>query len=293
LYLDERRRLVEECLVAYLLRETDCPPRLLEALRYSLLAPGKRVRPLMVLLAAEACGEAAEAALPAACALEMVHAYSLVHDDLPAMDDDDLRRGRATCHKQFDEATAILVGDGLLTLAFQVLAQDVRPPALATACVRELARAAGVAGMVGGQMADLEGEGSANDRISRLEAIHRRKTGALFRAALRLGGMIGCHSESVRGAALTCLDRYGELIGLAFQIADDLIDVESTAAQAGKRVGKDASRGKLTYPGLLGVEESRRRLTQVCQEARQSIAELGPAGRRLVEFVELVERRDR
>jgi len=288
---DRLRRLVDQRLSEYINAVEDCPPRLHEAVRYSLLAPGKRLRPLLVLLAAEACDASTNAALPVACALEMVHTYSLVHDDLPAMDDDDLRRGRPTCHKQFDEATAILVGDVLLTLAFQVMAQEVHPPALAAACCWELARAAGACGMVGGQMADLEWEKRADGRLEDLDAIHQKKTGALFRAALRLGGLLGCQNRD--DSRLAELERYADRLGLAFQISDDLLDVEGSAEQTGKRVGKDATRGKLTYPGLLGIAESRRRLGQICQEARQALACFGPEGRHLLALVHMIELRER
>jgi geranylgeranyl diphosphate synthase type II len=290
-HLEHLRRLVDQRLSEYLSGVEDCPPRLQEALRYSLLAPGKRLRPLLVLLAAEACGSPPDVALPVACALEMVHTYSLVHDDLPAMDDDDLRRGRPTCHKQFDEATAILAGDALLTLAFQVIAEDVQPPALAATCGSELARAAGACGMVGGQMADLEWEKRTDRRLEDLDAIHQKKTGALFRVALRLGGLLGCQSR--HDPRLADLDRYADRLGLAFQISDDLLDVEGSAEQTGKRVGKDATRGKLTYPGLLGIAESRRRLAQICHEARQALASFGPEGRHLIGLVHMIEHRER
>src|SRR5947209_1403190 len=195
-YLKDKRTLVESHLRSLLRAEQGCPPALTEAMRYSLLAPGKRLRPLLVILAAEACGGRDVEALDAACAVEMIHTYSLIHDDLPAMDDDDLRRGLPTCHKQFGEALAILAGDALLTRAFQVLAEGY-PPATAAACCRELARGAGAAGMVGGQVVDLAWEAMDKDEatwphqreqtLAHLESLHARKTGALFRACLRLG----------------------------------------------------------------------------------------------------------
>ena len=267
-----------------------CPPRLLEAMRYGLLAPGKRLRPLLVLLAAEACGGSDEAALPAAGAVEMVHAYSLIHDDLPAMDDDDLRRGLPTCHKKFDEATAILAGDALLTLAFQVLAEGY-PPATAAACCRELAIAAGAAGMVGGQADDLAGE-RGTEGIKFLESLHARKTGALFRASLRLG-VLSARGERPEPQLLQIMENYGRCFGLAFQITDDLLDVEGSAEQTGKRVRKDAGRGKLTYPGLLGVAESRRRAERLCQEAEQHAAPLQPDSRWLTALARSILERNR
>jgi geranylgeranyl diphosphate synthase type II len=250
------------------------------------------LRPILVLLACEAAGGTADAALPAAAAVEMVHTYSLIHDDLPAMDDDDLRRGRPTCHKQFGEALAILAGDALLTLAFQVLAECCLPGA-AEACCLELARGAGAAGMVGGQVEDLAWENRPSGQLADLERVHAHKTGALFRACLRLG-VHAAQGERPGGpdpAVLEGLDAFGRAFGLAFQITDDLMDVEGTADKAGKRVGKDAARGKLTYPGLLGVAESRRRAGQLCREARAHLGPLGPAGGRLAELAEtLVER---
>ncbi len=294
-HLDPLRRLIDERLAGYLDTETAAPAQLLEAMRYSLLGPGKRLRPMLVLLAAEACGGAIEPALPAACAVEMVHAYSLVHDDLPAMDDDDFRRGRPSCHKQFDEATAILVGDALLTLAFQVLAQEVRPGELAAECCAELARAAGVAGMVGGQVDDLADEHRRQATIEALQAIHTRKTGALFRAALRLGGLIGTNRNPAADSRvyLSALDRFGRCLGLAFQISDDLLDVEGDIRRTGKKVHKDAKRGKLTYPGLLGVEESRRRLRELGAEGEKHLSPFGEAARRLITLARGIASRDR
>ena len=291
-YLSERRQTIESQLGRYLDAEQACPNRLMEAMRYSLLAPGKRLRPLLVLMTAEAVGGRVEDALPAACALEMVHTYSLVHDDLPAMDDDDLRRGLPTCHKKFGEATAILVGDALLTLAFQVVSTETQPPALAAACCGELAMAAGVAGMVGGQADDLAWEERTDGSVADLESIHRRKTGALFHAAVRLGARIGLHGR-VNLATLAALDRYAGCLGLAFQIADDLLDVEGRVENTGKTVQKDAERGKLTYPRLVGVEQSRNRLQALAREAREHLASLGEGGRFLAELVRRIVERDR
>jgi geranylgeranyl diphosphate synthase type II len=292
-YLRDKRSVVEAHLDAALRPTPGCPPSLLEAMRYSLLAPGKRLRPLLVLLAAEASGGRGAEALPAGCAVEMIHVYSLIHDDLPAMDDDDLRRGQPTCHVKFGEALAILAGDALLTLAFQVLAEGY-PPATAAACCRELARGAGAAGMVGGQVDDLARE-KRGGGLSDLEALHARKTGALFRACLRLGAL-AAQGERPGGpdpALVEALDAYGRCFGLAFQITDDLLDVEGSADQAGKRVGKDAAHGKLTYPGLLGVAESRARAERLCREAQQHLAPLGDGGRRLAALARMVCTRDR
>jgi geranylgeranyl diphosphate synthase type II len=256
---------------------------------YSLLAPGKRLRPLLAMLTCEAVGGSLEQSLPAACALEMVHTYSLIHDDLPAMDDDDLRRGMPTSHKKFGEALAILAGDALLTAAFEVLAGGYEPQTATVSCV-ELAKGAGAAGMVGGQTLDLQFEGRiqytgkresgvelVTPFIERLEETHARKTGALFRSSLRLGVYAaqaerpgGVHPETLRQA-----DCYAAAFGLAFQVTDDLLDVESTADKAGKRVGKDAARGKLTYPTLLGVEESRRKAAELGRQAVAAAERLG------------------
>jgi geranylgeranyl diphosphate synthase type II len=294
-YLHDKRALVDARLRESIRAGDGCPESLAEAMRYSLLAPGKRLRPLLVVLAAEACGGGDRAALPAACAVEMVHTYSLIHDDLPAMDDDDLRRGLPTCHTKFGEATAILAGDALLTLAFEVIAEGY-PPATAAACCRELARGAGAAGMVGGQADDLAMEsrpGSAT--LDELEFLHARKTGALFRASLRMG-VLSALGERPGGADLRTLetfDAYGRLFGLAFQITDDLLDVESSAEQTGKRVRKDAARGKLTYPGLLGIAESRQRAQLLSREAREVLAPLGPAGERLADLARSIVERDR
>jgi geranylgeranyl diphosphate synthase type II len=295
----DRRRRIEAALRQWLARITgEAPPALAEAMGYSLFAPGKRLRPLLTVLASEAVGGTREAALPAATAVEMVHTYSLVHDDLPAMDDDDLRRGLPTCHKKFGEALAILAGDALLTGAFQVLAEGY-PPRTAAVTITELSRAAGAVGMVGGQVLDLGAEGkvptaepprSAND----LEGVHRRKTGALFTAALRLGlfAAQGERSDGPDPTARAALDRFGRAFGLAFQIADDLLDVQGTTDRAGKRVGKDAARGKVTFPGLLGVDESRRRARDLYGEAVAALDELGPAARPLAELASAVTDRD-
>jgi geranylgeranyl diphosphate synthase, type II len=275
----------------------DAPQALAEAMAYSLFAPGKRLRPLLVILACEASGGTLEQALPAACAVEMIHTYSLIHDDLPAMDDDDLRRGLPTCHKRFGEALAILAGDALLTGAFEVLGTGYPSRTAAVSCV-ELAKGAGAVGMVGGQTLDLEAEGRVApsrryDDAAALENIHRRKTGALFRASLRLG-VLAAQGERPGGAdpaALRAADEYAAAFGLAFQVTDDLLDVESTADKAGKRVGKDAARGKLTYPGLLGVEESRRRAAELVRAATRAADELGSP--LLADLARYVVERDR
>lgn len=253
-----------------------CPRHLAGAIRYSLLAPGKRLRPLLVLMAAESCGCSPQQAMPAACAVEMVHTYSLIHDDLPAMDDDDLRRGRPSCHVAFGEATAILAGDALLALAFQTLASHIQPPQVAARCCAELASAAGAEALVGGQADDLNAEFHALG-VEQLEAIHRRKTGAMFRVSLRLGAIVAQASEE----QIAQLDEYGRRLGLAFQIIDDLLDVDGDVQTMGKRTQKDSSRGKLTFPALLGREESSRRAALLVEQARQAVAPFGPKAQQL------------
>jgi len=287
--LSVQRVLINRQLAEYIDRlGADCPDRLREAMAYSLLAGGKRLRPLLTVLACEAAGGTAQAALPAACAVEMIHTYSLIHDDLPAMDDDSLRRGRPTCHIQFGEALAILAGDALLTLAFEVLARDVRPPAVAAACCADLAAAAGPTGMVAGQTADFEAEGTGVAGIEQLQAIHLRKTGRLLRSALTMGGRVaGAEPE-----ALDRLARYGDNVGLAFQIADDLLDMVGEQEKMGKGVRKDAKLGKLTYPFLLGIQESRKRADLLIAEACRALSGFGEASQRLEALAHFVLERD-
>ena len=285
------RASIEDRLRSSVAARPDCPERLQEATAYSLLAEGKRLRPLLVLMACDACGGEIEDALPAAAAIEMVHTYSLIHDDLPAMDDDDLRRGRPTCHIQFDEATAVLAGDALLTLAFETIAAQVRPAEIAAACCADLAAAAGRDGMVGGQMADLDVSAVARQPspVSKLESIHRRKTGRLLACAVTMGGRIaGANPQTLR-----CLQAYGESIGLAFQIADDLLDVVGDAATMGKQVRKDAGAGKLTYPEVLGTEQSRVRAETLIEEACGAVAFLEERGDRLTAVARYIIERDR
>ncbi|MEI7684627.1 MAG: polyprenyl synthetase family protein [Planctomycetota bacterium] len=308
-YLQSHQALVDAQLRWFL--ERDSPPAVLrEVVSYSLLAPGKRLRPILVFMAAQAAGGSPDAALPAACAVEMIHTYSLIHDDLPAMDDDDLRRGLPTCHKKYGEALAILAGDGLLTLAFQILAEQL-PPKIAAACCKELARGSGWSGMVGGQVEDLAWERGSADRpflkdplfprsetphsLEALEHIHHHKTGALFRACLKLG-VLSIQGEREHGPERDLLDRldiYARCFGLVFQITDDLIDVEGSAAETGKRTQKDAERGKLTYPGLLGIDESRRHAQQLAEQAFGSLAPFGKSAEPLAALLEYVLRRDR
>jgi farnesyl-diphosphate synthase (EC 2.5.1.10) len=241
---------------------TTFPPRIHEAMRYSLMAGGKRLRPILVLAAGEAFGGAPERLYPVACAFEMVHTYSLIHDDLPAMDNDDLRRGMPTCHKQFDEATAILAGDGLMTHAFRILAEMDAPAEQKVRVIRELAVGSGtVEGMIAGQIVDLEAERKPID-AERLKFIHRAKTGALIRGAVVCGGIVAGATES----DLALLAAYGDRVGLAFQIADDILDETATAEQLGKTPGKDAAAGKATYPALYGLEASRKQAEALAEK---------------------------
>lgn len=235
-----------------------------EAIRYSLEAGGKRVRPMLCLLAAESVGASVEMALSGALALEYLHTYSLIHDDLPAMDDDDLRRGKPTCHVAFGEAHAILAGDGLQAEAFAVLASDASIPAdRRVEAIILLAEASGWLGMVGGQALDLEGEAVESYGLDHLKTIHRLKTGALLRASLEIGGVLGGAESCSRGA----LRSAGAYLGLAFQIQDDILDATSDAVTLGKRTGKDAGKGKITYPALLGLDGARQALADATENA--------------------------
>jgi geranylgeranyl diphosphate synthase type II len=287
-FTQQARPRIEAALACYAEAQDGCPTRLLESMRHSLLTPGKRLRPLLVVMAAQACEASLEAALPAACAVEMIHVYSLIHDDLPAMDDDDLRRGKPTNHKVFGEATAILAGDALLTRAFEILARDLRPAQTAVECCAALARAAGATGMVGGQVDDLY-HPLDQATLESLESTHARKTGALLEVSLELGALVGSATSIQREA----LCRYGRLLGLAFQITDDLLDVAGDEAALGKRVGKDAQRGKLTFPGLLGLEESKFRARHLISEACQAIDIFAEHGRCLEALARYVLERDR
>jgi geranylgeranyl diphosphate synthase, type II len=269
--------------------DQDCPPALQAAIRHSLLAPGKRLRPLLVLMAAEACGGGRGQALPAACAVEMIHTYSLIHDDLPAMDDDDLRRGQPACHVKFGEALAILAGDALLAQAFEVLASGIQPPALAARCCRELAWAAGASALVGGQVDDLDQTPAPQREVAQLERIHRRKTGAMFVVSLRLGGLIGGADDR----QLAALETYGRSLGLAFQIVDDLLDIQGDQRTLGKTVGKDDRRGKATFPALLGIAASRQRAADLIRAAQAAVEPLGERAGRLASLADYVLERNR
>jgi geranylgeranyl diphosphate synthase type II len=269
-YLDQRRQQVNQCLQDRLPPDTTRPTVLHQAMRYSMLGEGKRIRPILCLAAAQALGGKLENALIPGCAIELLHTYTLIHDDLPAMDDDDLRRGRPTCHKVYGEANAILAGDALLTLAFEWLAECVAPPPYCpNQFALELARASGSQGVIAGQVEDLASEGRAVD-ADQVDYIHRHKTADLLRAAVRMGAI----SAGAAPAQLSALDTYGDRMGLAFQVADDVLNATSNAATLGKGTGTDAARGKLTYVAVHGLDEARRRAGFLIADARSSLAGL-------------------
>lgn len=288
-YLRERARLVDDALERYLPREETRPQVLHRAMRYSTLSGGKRLRPVLVIAGAEAVGGKAETVLPTACGIEMIHTFSLIHDDLPAIDNDALRRGRPTCHVQFGEAVAILAGDALFATAFELIARNVEtaPAERVVRVLHVIAEASGTRGMVGGQMVDIESEGKQVDAET-LEYIHRHKTAALIRASVVSGAILaGAEQWQV-----DILSRYGELTGLAFQIADDLLNVTGDPRKTGKAVGTDAERGKATYPALFGIEASRERAYQLVQEAVQALQPFGERAKPLRAIAYLVVERE-
>jgi geranylgeranyl diphosphate synthase type II len=275
-YLEERRRLVDRALKQSLSAGGAFPRTIAKAMRYSLFSGGKRIRPILALASGEAVGGAIDRIMPFACALEMIHSYSLVHDDLPAMDNDDLRRGKPTNHIVFGEGMAILAGDGLLTEAFRVMSEGALLPgqdrAAALRAMREIAVGAGAAGMVGGQVADLESEQKKPTRVL-VEYIHTRKTGALIRAAVRAGAWVG----GAKPGQFARLDRYGAAVGLAFQVADDILDVEGGTDKTGKREGRDAELQKVTYPAAVGMDKAKRKARELLDESLTALAAFGPA----------------
>jgi len=284
--LGEYRRQIDAALDGWLGEVPGTPPPLLEAVRYSLSAGGKRIRPILLIGTAEGLGYGGAAALRAGCSFEVLHTYSLIHDDLPAMDNDDLRRGKPTCHKVFGEANAILAGDALLTLAFEGLASLPSlgaSPQEALEAVSVLARATGMAGMVGGQVLDLAAEGQPID-LPQLRTIHRFKTGALMAAAVEVGAILGRASPEDRAG----LARFGSALGLLFQIVDDILDEEGTTAELGKTTGKDRAAGKATYPALLGLDEAKRFARATADECRtllQGLSHPLPFLQELVGFI--------
>ncbi len=280
---------VETALEHYLPGTDIAPARLHEAMRYAVLGGGKRVRPLLCHAAGELTGASTQAVEAASCALEMIHVYSLVHDDMPAMDDDALRRGKSTVHIQYDEATALLVGDALQSQAFVALTAEGNGlnDAQQAALVRELAIASGSVGMAGGQAIDLESVGRKLTRAE-LETMHRKKTGALLRAAVCMGALAGATPSA---ADLAALDQYSAAVGLAFQVVDDILDVTADSATLGKTAGKDAQHDKPTYVSIIGLDASRELAAQLGRDAHAAIAPFGARGQRLAELADLVVNR--
>jgi geranylgeranyl diphosphate synthase type II len=272
-------------------RHVVAPTRLVEAIQYSLLAGGKRLRPTLILECCEACVQKPDArkmasALASAAAMEFVHTFSLVHDDLPAMDDDDLRRGRPTNHKVFGEAMAILAGDAMVTMAFEILATDAEPSVVGI-LVKELAIASGPEGMIGGQVLDIDGEDQSLT-LEQLQRVHRMKTGALLTASCRMGAISAGASET----QLNAVTEYGRHLGLAFQIIDDVLDITSTPEQMGKATNKDAAKGKNTYPVLMGLDASKAEAHKQLNQALEALNELGPAAEGLRKLAKFVVERD-
>jgi geranylgeranyl diphosphate synthase type II len=286
-YLVQQQRLIDAELDRLVPAESKPPETIHRAMRYSLFAGGKRIRPILCMEASRAVTDNTAGAAAAACPLELIHTYSLIHDDLPALDNDDYRRGKLTNHKVFGDAMAILAGDSLLTLAFQVLARLDAPDDRKTRMIAELATAAGtVGGMIGGQVADIEGEGKPPD-AQLLETIHRAKTGALLRASLRIGAIFAGATEA-QYSALSC---YGEHVGLAFQIVDDILDVEQSSEALGKTAGKDAQQRKITFPSVYGLDASRRMAAEECERAHKALEIFGPRASRLHELADLIVHR--
>jgi len=271
-YLKERCTLVDEALDRFLPKADELPFSLHKSMRYSVFAGGKRIRPILMLAACDAVGGDISLAMPAACAMEMIHTYSLIHDDLPAMDDDDFRRGNPTNHKVFGEAIAILAGDALLTEAFILMSRvepsASLPPEAVLRVIQEISHCAGSHGMVGGQVVDMESEGKAEMDLATVQYIHTHKTGALIKASVKAGAILGGADE----ARLASLTTYGEAIGLAFQIADDILDIEGTTEEIGKDAGSDEARGKATYPAVMGLAESKKRAVELVDMALESLA---------------------
>jgi geranylgeranyl diphosphate synthase type II len=279
-YLQDRRKIVEEALQRYLPGEDNIPVDIYKAVRYSVFAGGKRIRPILCLAAVEAVGGDMAPAMPVACALELIHTYSLIHDDLPAMDNDDFRRGKLTCHKVFGEDIAILAGDALLTEAFVLLsrAEKVRLPAeRRLAVIQEIAQAAGISGMVGGQTFDVVSGKSVPDENT-LNEIYRRKTGALIVAAVKSGAIV----SNAREDKIQALAKYGINVGLAFQIADDILNVEGDRELMGKETGSDAVHDKLTYPSLLGLNLAKEKLAKYIDAAIASLSDFDERARPLL-----------
>ncbi len=289
LYLAAQRKQVDRALERAVPRPSAKPPTIHQAMRHSLFAGGKRLRPILALAASEACGGGAEAALPGACAVECIHTFSLVHDDLPCMDDDDLRRGHPTCHVVYGEAVALLAGDALQALAFEILAAAPRNRRFGPADqVAELALCSGSRHLIAGQVLDLEGEGQRNLSVAQLRAIHERKTAALLTSAVRLGGM----AAGTTPARLGALTKFGRALGLAFQVIDDILDVTQTTEKLGKTAGKDIAAEKTTYPAVMGLEKSRKEAARLTRQAHAALEPFGNRAARLGEIANYLLDRD-
>ncbi len=291
-YIQERKEIVDYHLDRLLPSPSGPSGKVVEAMRYSLSAGGKRVRPILMMAACEAVGGNSVDIMPAACAMECVHTYSLIHDDLPAMDDDDLRRGKPTCHKVFGEAIAILAGDGLLTYAFELMTHDELleniSPDKVTKAISIFSRAAGISGMVGGQTADIIFEGKRVDPDT-LSYIHRHKTGALIRASLEMGAILGGGDAG----QVASLADFGTALGLAFQVVDDLLDVVGDEKKLGKPVGSDERNKKATYPALFGIEKAREKAIELKEQALGSLSGFGTEAEPLRAIAVYVVERDR
>ena len=266
-YLAARQKKIDQTLDRYLPKENVKPATIHKAMRYRLFAGGKRLRPILCLAAAEACGGKIDTALPLACAMECIHTYSLVHDDLPSMDNDDFRRGRPTCHKVFGDGIAVLAGDALLTIAFEIVSRA--KPIL----LRELAVAAGSQRLIAGQVADLEGEGQKID-LAGLRYIHENKTAAILTTSVRLGAM----SANANSKQLSAITKFGRALGLAFQVIDDILDVTQTSEKLGKSAGKDVAAQKATYPAIIGLDKSRAEAKRLTKQAHAALATFGAKG---------------
>ncbi|MHB8122879.1 MAG: polyprenyl synthetase family protein [Desulfuromonadaceae bacterium] len=292
-YMKEQCARVDAALDRFLPRETVLPHSLHRAMRYSVFAGGKRVRPILLLAACQAVGGDTERAVPAACAMEMIHTYSLIHDDLPAMDDDDFRRGNPTSHKVFGEAIAILAGDALLTEAFRLTSDPAFTggcdPSGLLAVIHEIATCAGSHGMVGGQVIDMESEGQQDIDLATVQYIHTHKTGALIKASVVAGAILG----GAAGQQLAAITRYGEAAGLAFQIADDILDIEGTTEEIGKDAGSDEARGKATYPAVIGLSAAKGEAQAMMDEALRALDVFGAEADALREIARyIVQRRN-
>jgi len=286
LYLKEKKKIIDDFLGNYIAskkKQEDCPAKLSEAMGYALMAGGKRVRPILAVASYEAAGGRSKSIVPVAASLELIHTYSLIHDDLPAMDNDDFRRNKPTTHKVFGEGTAILAGDALLTDAFNIISKTKEDPATLIKVISELSHGAGPDGMVGGQTVDLMLEGTKAGKKDLLY-IHNHKTGALIRASIRIGAiMAGCSP-----AALTALTEYGDKVGLAFQIADDILDIVGTKEEMGKTTGADDARGKNTYPSTFGLKESQKMAEKLVNDSLKAIQYLNKKAEPLAEIARYI-----